>query len=137
MSHIQSEKDTISMANGWNPKQVTRPSVIAGVVTNQAVSEEYAISAGGALHHVVKLTVTGVTVVGAITAKLQTAIGGDWQDSKTVSITAAGAFYIKLNVEVAGDQTFLPLLGRGRLVITTTNAGDAVSIDAINILQAL
>lgn len=110
-------------------------SSISGIVTNSPISKEYPITANGSLHHVVKIVASAVTVAGAITAKLQTAIGSDWVDSKTVSITAAGNFYIKLNVEVAGDQTFLPLLNKGRIVITSTNAGDAATIDAIYKLQ--
>jgi hypothetical protein len=124
--------------NGWTANDVQLPGqVIAGVVTSQVVSKEYAITAGGSLHHVVKVKASSVTVVGAISATLQTAIGSDWVATKSVSITAAGSFYIKLNVEVTGDQTHLPLLNKGRIVITTTNAGDAVTIDSIDILQEL
>lgn len=86
---------------------------------------------------VIKLVASGVTVAGAITAKLQTAIDGFFVDSKTVSITASGAYYIKLNVEVTADQTYLPLLSAGRVVVTTTNAGDAAVIGNISVLQAL
>lgn len=110
---------------------------IAGVVTNTPITREDRVSAGGSIHYVVKVAASAVTVVGAITAKLQTAISDDWVDSKTVSITATGNFYIKLMAEVAGDQTFLPLLGKARVVITTTNAGDLVTIDSVNILQEL
>lgn len=123
--------------NGWSAKEVSIPTVVSGIVTNQVVSLPYPISAGGALNCVLKIAASGVTVAGTITAKLQTAIGSDWVDSKTVTVSANGNFYIKLNVEVTADQTFLPLLNQGRVVLTTTNAGDAVSIDAINVLQEL
>jgi hypothetical protein len=108
---------------------------VSGVVANSPISREYPITAGGSLHHVVKIEASGVTVVGSITAKLQTAIGTDWVDSKTVAITGNGSFYIKLLAEAAGDQSFLPLLNRGRLVITTTNAGDMATIAAVFRLQ--
>lgn len=125
------------MSGGWSTRNaIVSPSVaIAGVVTNRVVSVEYPVTAGGALHKVIKLAASGVTVVGGITAKLQTAISNDWVDSKTVSITADGNFYIKLNVEVAGDQTYLPLLNKARVVITTTNAGDQVTLSAVDVLQ--
>ena len=126
--------------NGWSAKDVTLSpgQAISGVVTNQAISVEgWPITAGGAVHLVVKVKASGVVVVGAITAKLRTAIGSDYEDSKTVSISGSGSFYIKLNVEVAGDQTFLPLLNKGQIVITTTNAGDMITVDSVDVLQAL
>lgn len=124
--------------NGWAPKNVElqRPA-ISGVVTNSPITVEFPIYSGGALNMVLKIKAAGVTVVGAITAKLQTALGADWVDSKTVSVTATGDFYIKLNIEVAADQTFLPLLSRGRVVVTTTNAGDAMGITSVEVVQEL
>lgn len=123
--------------NGWSSKSVAKPTVISGVVANQVATVVYPITAGGSLNKVIKIKASSVTVVGSITAKLQTAISNDWVDSKTVTISANGDFYIKLNIEVAGDQTFLPLLNAGRVVVTTTNAGDAVTIDSVDILQEL
>ena len=63
---------------------------------------------------VVKIKVSGVTVGGGITAKLQTGIDGEFVDSKTVSISGNGNFYIKLLAAAAGDQTFFPLEHRPR-----------------------
>lgn len=109
---------------------------ISGVVTNMPISRPYRITAGGALYHIVKITASGVTVVGSITAKLQSSIGGSaWVDAKTVTISANGDFYIRLNTQVSGDQGFLPLLNLARIVITTTNAGDAVTISSLYELQ--
>ena len=129
------------MSNGWSAKELilSPDNVIAGVVTDQVVAaaDGYAITAGGALNQVIRIVASGVAVTGAITAKLQTSIGTDWEDSKTVSITADGTYYIRLNVQVAGDQAFLPLLNKGRLVVTTTNAADEVTIDSVHVLQAL
>lgn len=127
--------------NGWSSKDVTlnagRSRV--GIVTDSPISlEGWPITAGGATTgFVAKVKVSGVTIVGGITAKLQTAIGDDWQDSKTVSVTATGIFYIKLLPTVAGDQAFLPLLNKGRIVVTTTNAGDTFTVDEVQILQEL
>jgi hypothetical protein len=127
--------------NGWSAKDVTlnkAPLIsVSGVVTNKPISIQYPLTSGGALHHVVKITVSGVTVAGSITAMLQTAIGNDWQNSKTVSITANGIYYIKLNVEASGDQTYLPLLNKAQIVLSTTNAGDAVTINEVDELHEL
>ena len=127
--------------NGWNAIPVTAqyplPVVISGIVTNQIISKPgYRITAGGALYHVVKISTSSTTVVGSIVATLQTSIGGvNWVSSKSVTITGNGDFYIKLNNEVAGDQTYLPLLNLARIVLTTTNAGDTTTITEIDELQ--
>lgn len=126
--------------NGWSAKDVTKNAgrVISGIVTNQAISVEgWPVTAGGSKAMVIKVKASAVTVVGAITAKLQTAIGPDYVDSKTVAISATGAFYIKLLDTVAGDQTFLPLLNKGQVVVSSTNAGDTLTIDSVEILQEL
>ncbi len=126
--------------NGWRASdnlKLEGLAAISGIVTNSQIGRDYAITAQGARFHVVKLTVSGVTVVGAITAKLQSAISSDWVDSKTVSISGNGAFYIKLLADAAGDQTYLPLLNKARIVVTTTNAGDALTVDSIEVLQPL
>lgn len=127
------------MANGWSASEykLGAQGPVSGVVTNLPVTSEFPITAGGALNMAIKITATGVTVAGSITAKLQTAIGSDWVDSKTVAITADGSVYLKLNIQVAADQTFLPLLNKGRIVLTTTNAGDAATVSSVKILQAL
>lgn len=110
-------------------------SVISGVVTSSPVSREWPVTGTGSRYHAVKIVAASVTVAGSITAKLQTAIGDDWVDSKTVVISGNGNFYIKLLAEASGDQTFLPLLNKCRVVVTTTNAGDAATISAIYKLQ--
>jgi hypothetical protein len=125
--------------NGWAAKQVlagASPIVIPASQTNILVGKEYPITAGGSLNHVVKLVASGVTLTNAITAKLQSAIGNDWVDSKTVSISADGNFYIKLQSNASADQTHLPLLNKGRLVITT-GVGDLVTISSVEVLQEL
>lgn len=126
--------------NGWSAKNITLVPIqaISGVVTNRLASlEGWPITAGGSLNMVIKIKVSAATVAGSITAKLQTAEGDDWQDSKTVALTAPGVFYIKLQTSVTADQPFLPLLNKGRLVVTTTNAGDSVTISEVALLQEL
>lgn len=126
--------------NGWSSKDVTlSPGKVVGASqTNTPITlDGWPITAGGATRgFVVKLKVSAVTVGTAITAKLQTAIGADWVDSKTVAVSATGDFYIKLLPTVSGDQTFLPLLNKGRVVLTT-GSGDTATVDSVNILQEL
>lgn len=124
------------MSNGYAPGDYTIAQTVGASQTDQVVSKIYPITAGGSIHHAVVLDVSAVTAATGITAKLQTGIGSTWQDSKTVAITGNGRFYIKLLAEAAGDQTYLPLLRNGRVVITT-GAGDSVTVDAVNVLQAL
>lgn len=112
--------------------------VISGVVTNEPASKEASVTAGGALNGILKLKVSGVTQVGTITPKVQTAIGNDWVDVKSgTAITADGSTYIRWNIEVSGDQSVLPLLNKLRVVITTTNSSDALTVDSCELLQAL
>ncbi len=125
--------------NGWSATDISLPGkLVSGVVTNSPISKESSVSAGGALNGIVKLTVSSVTQVGTITPKLQTAIGSDWVDVKSgAAITAAGTQYIRWNIEVSGDQSALPLLNKIRLVITTTNSSDTLTVDSCNFLQEL
>lgn len=109
---------------------------VGASVTNQVISKQFGITAGGAKNIVIAIRASSVTSSAGITAKLQTGVDQVFQDSKTVAIAANGSVYIKLNVETAGDQTYLPLLPIGQLVITT-GAGDAVTIDAVNVIQEL
>jgi len=84
---------------------------------------------------VLAIQASAVTVGAGITAKLRTRIGQQVAvDSKTVAITGNGIAYIKLNVNIAADQTHLPLLSIGELVVTT-GAGSAVTIDAVWVIQ--
>lgn len=126
--------------NGWSSKEVTlNPGQVVGASqTNKPISVEgWPLTAGGAVQGlVIKIKVSAVTVAAAITAKLQTAIGPDYVDSKTVSITGNGSFYIKLLAEAAGDQTYLPLLNKGQVVLTT-GVGDTATITSVEVLQEL
>jgi hypothetical protein len=124
--------------NSYNPKSVLlnkKAQVISGVVTKQAISEPFPIRAEGSRNFVVRIKASGHADTGTISCLLQTAIGTDWEDSKSVTITADGFFVIKLNVQTAGDQTYLPLLANGRVVISQTHADDDVTIDEIFVLQ--
>lgn len=112
------------------------PQVVAGVTAGTPISRVYRVTDRGAQYHVVKIVTSAATVVGSITAKLQSSIGGDWVDAKSVTIIAgAGIYYIRLNNQVAGDQAALPLLNDARVVVVNTNAGDSVSISSVSELQ--
>lgn len=125
--------------NGWASTDISlQGKVVSGVVSNSPVTKEAAVTAGGALNGIVKLTVSAVTQVGTITPKVQTAIGSDWVDVKSgTAITAAGSTYIRWNIEVSGDQGVLPLLNKLRVVITTTNSSDALTVSSCELLQQL
>lgn len=123
--------------SGWSNQDYGIVQTSGAVLANNPISKEYPVTAEGAKYCAIKITVSGVTVVGAITAKLQSAIGSDWVDSKTVAITATGSFYIKLLSEAAGDQTYLPLLNKARVVVSSTNAGDVYTVTSVEVLQPL
>lgn len=126
------------MSNGWSANDVALSGamVVGASATDTPVSKEYGITAGGALNHVVKIVLSDVTVSTGITAKLQTAVGDDWEDSKTATVSADGSVYIKLQTAAADDQTFLPLLNKGRVVIST-GSGDTATVDSVSVLQYL
>ena len=124
------------MPNAWVPvREELSPSLSYGAsLSGQPISKEFRITAGGSLHLVVAIKASGVTAGAGITATLQTCVGDyPWVSSKSVSITADGYYYIKLLAEASGDQTYLPLLGKGRVTLTTL-AGAAVTIDSLYLL---
>lgn len=127
------------MSNGWSADNIaTSGKIVTGVQANAPVTSEARVSSGGALNGIIKLRVSAVTQVGTITPKLQTGSGSDWVDVKSgTAISATGIQYIRWNIEVAADQTVLPLLSKLRLVVTTTNAGDSVAFDLVEVLQEL
>lgn len=123
--------------NGWSPSNYGISQSSTGIVTNQAISKAFPITSGGSLNMVIKITFSAAaTVVGSITAKLQTAIGSDFVDSKTATVTNGSTIaYIKLQTALSTDQAFLPLLAKGQVVITTTNASDVFSVATVEVLQ--
>lgn len=130
-------------SNSLFPQSIKAPGLqpISGVVTNQVITKEEGLTADGALHLRVDLKASGVTVVGSITAKLQhKSPGGSYADlgsaNASVTISGNGYFSIKLLVERTADQVDMPLKSMVQVVLTTTNAGDAVTIDDIWLTQA-
>ena len=132
------------MANGYSPKDIKKIGLapIAGVIANAAISEDAGLSAGGSIRLRLDIVVSGVTVVGSITAKLQhRAPNGAFEDlagaNASATITADGLVTITQLVERAADQVNIPIRKQIRAVITTTNAGDEVTVDNVWIYQPL
>lgn len=132
------------MPNGLSPKNVIKKTLepISGVVTDEAITEDFGLSAGGSKNLRIDLEVSGVTVVGSISAIIQDrSPGGSFSAltgaNATVAITAAGTFSITQNIEVAADQPNMPIRKMCRVVLTTTNAGDAITVDKVYVQQEL
>lgn len=110
-----------------------------GVVTALPVSKVFPISSGGLRAIRIDTKVSGVTQHGTITLTLQTgnAVTG-WVDAKaSAAITAAGVVTIKMNDNVvASDGLAMPLAAHGRIVLTTTDAHDVLTFDAMLVTQA-
>lgn len=131
------------MANGLSPKEIlldTAGVTLGASVSNQVVSKEEGLSAGGALNLRITFKASSVTSSTGITAKLQHKIVDTWTDvnsaNASVAITANGVYSIKLNKEVAADIADMPLCKQVRLVCST-GAGDAVTFNNILIQQEL
>lgn len=109
---------------------------VAGVVTALAISNEVTPTAMGSLNMRVEIEVSGVTQVGTLTCTLQgKSPNGTYANlagaTATATFTAAGTITLRQNVEVAADQPNMPLPSHLRVVLTTTNAGDAVTINHV------
>ena len=53
-----------------------------------------------------------------------------WFDKKTTTTITDNVATIKLDTNIAGDQTHLPLRTRGRIVVTT-GAGEGVTVTKV------
>lgn len=126
------------MSNGYSSTEVSLGTpALVGVRTNSPVSKEFRLGQGGATQALtVKVSFSAVTQVGTLTLKLQTGMQGDWVDVKSQAFTTTAPVYIKLNNAISGDAALMPLLLLGRVVLTTTNAGDSVTISSIEVVQA-
>jgi hypothetical protein len=111
--------------NAWIPNTVTLQGLgtIPAAQTNYVISRKFPITAGGSKNIVVVVTLTS-SGAGTYKVKLRSSFGMMTPvDSKEVTFAAPGAgaqvIYLKLNNDVSGDQTFLPLLSLGDVVIAT------------------
>jgi hypothetical protein len=123
--------------NGYSPIDITlnseSPTSLGASVSNQVVSKEKGLTAGGSRNLVVVITVDSES--GSTTAKLQEGIGGVWSDISGKSVTlAVGKNIIRIN-DVT-DTALLPLLPNIR-VLASTGSGEAVVISKVELLQEL
>lgn len=100
--------------------------------TNSVLSEVFSLSEADARQLVVDFNVSAITVVAAVTAKLQDSQDGtNWFDKKTLALTATGWKTIKItDADATNDAQWLPLRHQARLVVTT-GVGDSVTVDAV------
>lgn len=123
-------------------RDVKKPSVTSstGIVNPLVISEEFTPSGRGSLNMRVEAEVTGVTQVGTMTITLQgKSPNGTYANlagaNATATFTANGTVTLRQNVEVAADQPNMPLPSQMRVVLTTTNAGDIVTISHIYVIM--
>ncbi len=116
-------------------RDVKKPSVtaVAGVVTALAISDDFTPTSMGLTNMRVEVEVNTITQVGTLTATLQgKSPNGTYANlagaNATATFTAAGTITLLQNVEVAADQPNMPLPSQMRVVLTTTNAGDRVTV---------
>lgn len=125
---------------GANP-QASATVVVAGVVTAQVISKEPMILSGqGTLALRLMIEASAVTAVGAITAKIQQASpNGSYADltsaNNTVTISGNGTFTINLNCYRTADAADMPLAQKIRVILTTTNAGDRITVNHVYLQQ--
>ena len=121
--------------NAWIPNTVTLQglSAIGSSQVDAPITKKFPITAGGSKNLVICIAVSAAS--GTVTAKLRTSLGtGTPVDSKTVSITGAANYYIKLNSDVSTDQGFLPLLSLAEVVVTTA-VTSSVTVTSVQTLQ--
>lgn len=82
----------------------------------------------------VAATFTGVTVVGAITLKLQHSYDGgtSWLDAQSVAVTSSTTFSVSNNAN-GSDPALWPMV---RVVLVSTNASDAAVCSAVWVSRA-
>ncbi len=119
-------------------RDVKKPSVtaVAGIVTALEISNGFTPTQSGLLNMRVEAEVSAVTQVGTLTMTLQgKSPNGTYANlagaTATATFTAAGTVTLRQNVEVAADQPNMPLPTQMRVVLTTTNSGDRVTVDHI------
>lgn len=120
------------MSAGYTCKDVILDGdqqAVAASATAQPVSAVFHIFEGDSLHFRADAVVSAVA--GTVDFILQHSCDGqNWDNVKTFALTATGRIGCTLLVEVAADQTVLPLRPLGRFV-ATTGVGESLTLDAI------
>jgi hypothetical protein len=123
---------------GWTPKDILTDASkpITASVTNLPVGRTFNLNSAGATEALlVAIKVSGLA--GTATFKLQHAVLVDFEDVSGKSVAAANGWnYIKLHSGVAADAALMPLLGIGRVVLTTNGSG-AGTIENLVVMQQL
>lgn len=133
------------MAAALSPMDIKADGLqpLSGIVTNYAISKEWGVTAGGSRGLRIDVKLSAVTVVGSIAVKLQHRSPGTSSYSTvastngTASVSADGVVSLTMLDTRSADQADLPLKSMIRVVLTTTNAGDAVTVDNVWIQQPL
>lgn len=124
------------MSNGWPVKDLISLSsaTLTASMSSVFVGKSFPISAGGATRGlVVGLKLSGVA--GTVTFQLQHAVNSDFSNvTGKTAVGANGWVYIKLLANVTADAALMPLLGVGRVVVTTDGSG-AGTIEQMVVLQ--
>ena len=120
--------------NAWIPNTVTLQGLgtVPANQTDYLVSRKFPITAGGSKNIVIAVSFTA-SAAGTYKVKLRSSLGSATAvDAKEVSSSIGGAgaavIYLKLNSDVSGDQTYLPLLSLGDVVMSTPAGGTASGV---------
>lgn len=124
---------------GWTPKELAPNGVaITASMSAVAIGNTFNLNASGATRALlVAIKCSGIA--GTVTAQLQTAVANNETYSNVSGKTATlsnGWNYIKIHHSVTADAALLPLLGVGRLVLTSDGSG-AGTISNIQVFQEL
>lgn len=119
-------------------RDLALPSLVpvVGAVTAMAISRDFTPTDSGSKNMRVEVEVTGVTQVGTLTCTLQgKSPNGTYANlagaNATATFTANGTVTLRQNVEVAADQPNMPLPTQMRVVLTTTDSGDRVTVSHV------
>lgn len=121
--------------NGYSPRDMIREPVSVSAPSNEAVSEDMGLTAGGATRAVrVDFKVSGVS--GSVDFKLQHRTIDDWSltggTGSTVSVSSDGEYSMFINIE--GAPGAFPL--KKQLRVIANGAGDA-TVEKMFLLQEL
>jgi hypothetical protein len=131
-------------SNAYSPQDVlltgSVPIILGASVSNRVISKEIALTAGGSQNLRIDFAVSGFTLGGGITVKLQHKSIGVWSDlagaNASHAVTANGEHSITQLMVRSADQPNMPIKKQVRVLITT-GAGSAVTVDAIRVSQPL
>ena len=115
----------------------TPAPTVVGIVTDSVLSTAFQLPYLNCLNLRVDIIVATITQVGTITLKLQHRdAGGTWADvagtNASLAITATGTKTLRQNVEdSSNDLQNMPLRPMCRVVVTSTNSADRLTLSAI------